>query len=125
LVKGRLQPGNVIEGDEAVVIPQQLDGAGWHGDLHRIVLHIDRNRRRRRPHTDFVRDLKSPLSTILEQITAICEQRGIHAVASIGIGFEDEAPALRQWLSQNGTPLKLTIYCPTDGDFLSLAGMLH
>ena len=124
LIKGLLTPANVAAGTDAVVISDQLLPQDWDDNFYKIVLvagGIPHAHGRR----SFLPNLRSPMGIVLNEITAVCQQQNLNSVACIGLGFEDEAPALQQWLTQEGAPLTLRIHCPDDGDFLSLCGFLR
>ena len=124
LVKGALSDANVPAGIDAVVISEQLLPRDWDDNLYKIVL-VAGGMPHAHGRRSFLPNLSSPMGIVLNEITAVCQQQNLKSVACIGLGFEDEAPALQQWLTQEGAPLTLRIHCPDDGDFLSLSGFLR
>jgi hypothetical protein len=125
LFKGNLEPGTVPDGVGAIVIHPKDQRRFSTKPMTQFVLHHRNETRRRIRSRVFLAISGAPLMETLEAVTTKCKELGISSIASKGIGYEDEALGLRMWLHGKGHPLKLTIFCPTDGDVLSLAGMLH
>jgi hypothetical protein len=60
------------------------------------------------------------LGDLLDSLAQTCAELAINRVSSVGIGYEDEGPALDVWRRRAGGPVDLTIYCEHEGDVVSL-----
>ena len=121
--RGLLTPENLGDCDAIVLTLTEYTKhlASWPAHL-RILLLVPPDQEGQLPRPDDrVRFLgyKAPLQDVLNSLVAACGQENIRRVASVGIGYEDEGPALDRWRRQGGMPLELTIYCEHEGDVVS------
>lgn len=124
--EGCLTPGTV-NGSEAIVLPIEgyLKERELWPEKAKLLLLVPPDQKGRLAHRDerveFIGSKRRPLAEVLASVTRACECLGIKSVSSIGIGYEDEGPALDAWRRGSGRPLKLTIHCKHKGDLASLA----
>jgi SAM-dependent methyltransferase len=93
---------------DAVLISKPMkDGVSWPCGIHLVASEFHQNHR--------------PMSEKLEHLEEYCSERRIKRLASVPFGFEDEGIVLRDWVSSSGWPEEIHFYCPTPGDYYSLA----
>ena len=120
LRKESLIPGNA--GDVDAVFTHGHIPAAWPAGIQLLMNATELHPWARQivPEPILCRLTGAPMKVALQTLTAVCEARQIKKVACIGFGFEDEGPELEVWRRELGYPLEITIYCPNDGDVLSL-----